>query len=72
MSANQKRKTFCVWDNTDDSIVAIDLTADTCAVMMGITRSAFFSMKARQKTYPYKRRKWTIIASTEIESEEEQ
>lgn len=70
MSANQKRKTFCVWDNHDDSIIAIDLPADRCAALMGIGRDTFFSMKSRMKQRETKRR-WTIISSKDIDESED-
>lgn len=70
MSANQKRRTFCVWDNHDDSIIAIDQPADICAALMGIGRDTFFSVKARMKAHPETKRRWTIIPSKEIKEDE--
>lgn len=69
MSANQKRKLWCVWDNTDDRIVAIDQPADVCAVLMGIGRGSFYSLKARMKSCPDAERKWTIISSKDIKED---
>ena len=59
VSANQRRKLWCVWDNKDDRIVAIDQPADVCAVL-----------KARMKSCPEAERKWTIINSKDIEEDE--
>lgn len=70
MSKNQQRKLFCVWDNNDDTIIAIDQPADVCAALMGIGRDTFFSVKARNKKQDAKRR-WTIISSNDIESGDE-
>jgi predicted DNA-binding protein (UPF0251 family) len=64
------RNLFCVWDNKDDSVVAIDLDADKCSANMGITRQTFYSMLSRIRANPDAVRKWTIISSSEIESEE--
>ena len=72
MSATQTRKTFCVWDNRDDSIVAIDQPSDVCATLMGIGRDTFFSMKSRMKKVSEANRRWTIINSKDIESEDEE
>ncbi|MBQ1779376.1 MAG: hypothetical protein IIZ93_14575 [Acidaminococcaceae bacterium] len=69
MSKKQKRHLFCVWDNKDDSIVAIDLDADKCSANMGITRETFYSILCRIRSNPAAERKWTIIRSDEIESE---
>ena len=69
MSANQKRKTFCVWDNSDDSVIAIDQPADVCASLMGIARETFYSVKARMKTHPETKRRWTIISSEGIKED---
>lgn len=71
MSANQKRKLFCVWDNTDDSVIAIDQTSDTCAALMGVTRATFFSLKSRMSEKPDVQRRWTIINSNDIDKMEE-
>lgn len=70
MSRNQRRKLFCVWDNNDDSIIAIDQTSDVCAALMGIGRDTFFSLKARMKKQNAKRR-WTIIDRRDIEESED-
>lgn len=70
MSANQKRKLFCVWDNKDDSVVAIDKTSDECAALMGIERGTFFSLTSRMKEKNVQRR-WTIINSNDIDETEE-
>ena len=66
MSANQKRRTYCVWDNVDDSVIAIDLNADQCAMLMDIDRSTFYSFISRMKSHPECKRRWTIIDSNEI------
>lgn len=71
MSKNQRRKTYCVWDNRDDSIIAIDQTSDMCAVLMGIDRETFFSMKARMKKNTDAKRRWTIINSKDIPESED-
>ena len=68
MSATQKRKTYCVWDNHDDTIVAIDETADVCAALMGIGRKTFYVFCCS----PERGTRWTIIKSTDIESEDEE
>ena len=61
MSANQKRKTYCVWDNTDDALIALDETADRCAELMGISRLTFYNYVTRPKDT------WTVIPSDKIE-----
>ncbi len=72
MSRNQRRKLFCVWDNNDDSIIAIDQTSDVCAALMGIGRDTFFSLKARMKKRDADaKRRWTIIDSRDIEESED-
>ena len=70
MSANQKRKLFCVWDNKGDVIIAIDQPAEICASLMGIERDTFYVFKARMKSHPESKRRWTIIPSIEIKEEE--
>ena len=61
-------KTFCVWRNSDDEIIAIDQSAAVCALRMGINLKTFYEFRAKAKK---KRGRWTILASDEIESEEE-
>ena len=61
-------KTFCVWRNSDDEIIAIDEPATVCAVRMGIMVKTFYEFKAKSK---HKKSRWTILASDEIESEDE-
>jgi hypothetical protein len=61
-------KTFCVWRNKDDAIIAIDQSAAVCAGLMGINLKTFYEFRAKAKK---KRGRWTILASDEIESEEE-
>lgn len=61
-------KTFCVWRNKDDAIIAIDQSAAACAGLMGINLKTFYEFRAKAKK---KRGRWTILASDEIESEEE-
>ncbi len=61
-------KTFCVWRNSDDEIIAIDQSAAVCACLMGINLKTFYEFRAKAKK---KRGRWTILASDEIESEEE-
>ena len=60
-------KTFCVWRNKDDAIIAIDQSAAVCAGLMGINLKTFYEFRAKAKK---KRGRWTILASDEIESEE--
>lgn len=71
MSKNQRRKLFCVWDNTDDSVIAIDQTSDTCADLMGIARASFFSLKSRMQSKSDVQRRWTIIDSKDIDESED-
>ena len=71
MSKNQRRKLFCVWDNTDDSVIAIDATSDQCAALMGIARATFFSLISRMKAKTDVQRRWTIINSNDIDEMEE-
>ena len=61
MSANQKRKTYLVWHNGDDAIIAIDENADKCAELMGITRQAFYGYLNDKRC-----KSWTIIRSEEM------
>lgn len=61
MSKNQKRKTYLVWRNGDDAIIAVDENADKCAELMGITRQAFYSCLKEDRC-----KKWTIIRSEEL------
>lgn len=68
MSKHRQFKTFCVWRNRDDAIIAIDLPALECAGLMGLNVKTFYEMKAKQKRKPGR---WTILASDEIESEDE-
>ena len=71
MSKNQRRKLFCVWDNTDDSVIAIDQTSDVCAALMGIARASFFSLKSRMQSKSDVQRRWTIIDSKDIDESED-
>lgn len=61
-------KTFCVWRNKYDAIIAIDQSAAVCAGLMGINLKTFYEFRAKAKK---KRGRWTILASDEIESEGE-
>jgi hypothetical protein len=67
MSANQKRKTYCVWNNETDQLVALDETADKCAERMGIKRNVFYQYMSGKIN-----NLWTILRSEDIESEDEQ
>ena len=49
MGKHRVFKTFCVWRNKDDEIIAIDLPAAQCALMMGMNLKTFYEMKAKQK-----------------------
>ena len=62
-------KTFCVWRNKNDAVIAIDEPAQVCADRMGINIKTFYEFRAKTKKKPGA---WTILASNEIESEEEQ
>ena len=46
------------------------VTDDICAALMGIGRDTFFSVKARMKAHPERKRRWTIIPSKEIKEDE--
>ena len=71
MSKNQRRKLFCVWDNNDDSVVAIDQTSDVCAALMGVARGTFFTLKSRMNAKTNVQRRWTIIDSKDIKESED-
>lgn len=71
MSKYQRRKLWCVWDNLDDTIIAIDQPANVCAYLMGVSQSTFFSEKSRRLTKPDIPRRWTIMSSREIREDEE-
>ena len=62
-------KTFCVWRNSDDAIIAIDQPADVCALLMDIKLDTFYEFRAKAK---HKKTKWTILTSDELEREDEQ
>lgn len=60
----RKRKTYCVWRNSDDCIIALDEPSPKCAELMGIALSTF-------QNAGYSRKAWTVMLSSEIEMEEE-
>jgi len=66
MSANQRRKLYCVWNNITDRLIALDEDADKCAALMGVTRNAFYGYLSGKPNQT-----WTIIKSEEIESEDQ-
>ena len=55
MSGDKPHHFYSVWNNKDDSIIAIDETATVCAELMGITRQRFYAIHSRPT------KKWTIM-----------
>ena len=54
-------KTYCVWQNEKDQIIAIDETAEKCAEKMKITKKSFYDYATGKKPIGY-----TIIKSENI------
>ena len=63
----RRRNTFCVWDNHDDSLVALDQPSDVCAALMKVPEKTFYIYVCD----PKRGTRWTIIRSKDIESEDE-
>lgn len=63
---NNAVKTYCVWSNLDDSVVAIDLPMRKCIELMGISRNSFYSLVSRGGNGS-----WTVIRSEKISEDSE-
>lgn len=58
----QKVKTYCVWENKTDNVIAIDLPAKRCAELMDITTSTFYIYATVRKDGKY-----TVIETETLE-----
>ena len=61
MTDDKRFNTYCVWNNLDDSIVAIDLPAKRCAELIGVTMSSFYRYVTTRGNGV-----WTVIRSDMI------
>lgn len=61
----RNQKTYCVWNNKTDELLALDEPATKCAALMGISMKSFYTYVVRPKQM------WTVIPSEKIGTEEE-
>ena len=68
MNGEDKRfKTYCVWCNLDDSVIAIDLPMRKCIELMGIRQSSFYRLVSIGGNGM-----WTVIPSEKIGGDDDE